>query len=56
MLGVVMLKKLVGVVALSLIMLCSVVPAFAATQSATQPVQVTVGPTVSNSSILEQWR
>ena len=41
------LKKLMGVIVLSLIMLCSVFPAFAATQSSTQPVQVTIGPTVS---------
>ena len=41
------MKKLISVIGLTLIMLCSVVPAFAATQSSTQPVQVTVGPTVS---------
>ena len=41
------MKKLISVIGLSLIMLCSVFPAFAATQSSTQPVQVTVGNTVS---------
>jgi hypothetical protein len=41
------MKKLISILGLSLIMLCSVFPAFAATQSSTQPVQVTVGPTIS---------
>ena len=47
------MKKLISVIGLSLIMLCSVFPAFAATQSSTQPVQVTVGQYSINSSILE---
>lgn len=44
------MKKIISIIGLTLIMLCSIIPSFAATQSSTQAVQVTVGPTISISA------